>query len=82
MIPAQADDVRRAGEEYRQLIGTLDCAAFLARCKAGSRLLIEKIPRRRCLYRRRGAALARGQGTVHDGADWRRRSQTAAFCRA
>ncbi len=41
MIPAQADDVRRAREEYQRLIGTFDYAAFLARCRAGSRLLIE-----------------------------------------
>lgn len=41
MIPAQADDVRRALEEYQQLIDTFDYAAFLANCRAGSRLLIE-----------------------------------------
>jgi hypothetical protein len=41
MIAAQADDVRRAREEYQRLLDTFDYAAFLANCKAGSRLLIE-----------------------------------------
>jgi hypothetical protein len=41
VISAQPEDIRRAREEYQQLVSSFDYAAFIARCKAGSRLLIE-----------------------------------------